>query len=379
MTVEIKPIGDRCNISCSYCYEREIRKHSVPELNIGAMKDTITKLNQQFTIFGGEPLLTPIELLEDFFKLGLEKFKKNSIQTNALAITPEHIELFKKYSVHVGISLDGCGELNKARCNEQLTAKIENNINKLFDSGIIPSFIVTLSGYNTGPYLKSLLDWFMYLDGKGVNSIRLHSVEDNGQCADLMLTHQEQFAAYKAIYEFTPNLKNIRFDVFTDVQNALQSKTNCLTCIWAGCDPYNTASVAGIKTNGEIENCGRTYKDGILWLKSEKRDKNRQMVLQNTPQEDGGCKDCEYFFACQGHCPGTAIDGDWRNRSRDCEFLKLLFGYFEKKVGKVVSTPTICEPGHGDVAHGDVPHGDAHGDHTDASRIIVPVIHERLP
>jgi uncharacterized protein len=35
---------------------------------------------------------------------------------------------------------------------------------------------------------------------------------------------------------------------------------------------------------------------------------------------------------CKGQCPGTAIDGDWRNRSEHCGVWKELFRHLEQKL-----------------------------------------------
>jgi uncharacterized protein len=35
---------------------------------------------------------------------------------------------------------------------------------------------------------------------------------------------------------------------------------------------------------------------------------------------------------CKGQCPGTAIDGDWRNRTEHCEIWMQLFEYVEKRL-----------------------------------------------
>jgi uncharacterized protein len=53
--------------------------------------------------------------LEKLWKWGFDKYKSNGIQTNGSLINDQHIELFKKYNVHVGISIDGPDELSDAR------------------------------------------------------------------------------------------------------------------------------------------------------------------------------------------------------------------------------------------------------------------------
>ena len=35
---------------------------------------------------------------------------------------------------------------------------------------------------------------------------------------------------------------------------------------------------------------------------------------------------------CKGQCPGTAIDGDWRNRTEHCEVWKALFTQLETEL-----------------------------------------------
>ena len=73
-----------------------------------------------FTLFGGEPLLLPVEDLEHLWAWGLAKFGSNSVQTNGTLIDDEHVRLFKTYRVSVGISIDGPGALNDVRWHGSL-------------------------------------------------------------------------------------------------------------------------------------------------------------------------------------------------------------------------------------------------------------------
>ena len=78
----------------------------------------------------------------------------------------------------------------------------------------------------------------------------------------------------------------------------------------------------GIEGTDQRSNCGRTNKDGIDFVKSDREGFERYLALYYTPQEYGGCKDCRFFLMCKGQCPGTAIDRDWRNRTEHCEVWK---------------------------------------------------------
>jgi uncharacterized protein len=128
-----------------------------------------------------------------------------------------------------------------------------------------------------------------------------------------------------------------------------------------------------------MSNCGRAYKDGVNWLKADTPGFERYVALYHTPQEHGGCAGCKYFAFCKGQCPGTAIDGDWRNRSLECRLWYSLFDAISEDNKDRLLPPEVVKQKeealmnrwaspqnneHGD-KHGDIPHGDKHGDHTD--------------
>ncbi len=117
MGVELRPLGVNCNIGCQYCYQNPLRDagNVTKSYDMEAMKAAIVKAGGPFIVFGGEPLLMPQEDLEALWSWGLERFGENSIQTNGTLINDNHIRMFKSYRVHVGISVDGPGELNDVR------------------------------------------------------------------------------------------------------------------------------------------------------------------------------------------------------------------------------------------------------------------------
>ena len=82
------------------------------------------------------------------------------------------------------------------------------------------------------------------------------------------------------------------FDVSTDLPLMLAGEDDEVTCVWAGCDPYNTTAVCGVGPGGDLQNCGRTNKAGVDWQKAGSYGQERYMVLYHTPQEHGGCAGC---------------------------------------------------------------------------------------
>ena len=95
----------------------------------------------------------------------------------------------------------------------------------------------------------------------------------------------------------------------------------------------------GIEGNGQSSNCGRTNKDGIDFIKADEHGFERTVALYHTPQEHGGCQGCRFFLMCKGQCPGTAIDGDWRNRTEHCGVWMTLFTHVERKLLTRGETP----------------------------------------
>lgn len=429
MSVEVTPLGHTCNIGCLYCYQVAVRDagNAGGTYDLEAIKRALKGINEAFTIFGGEPLLVPIKDLRELFKFGLDSYNErqkkspqkhgpNGVQTNGTLITEEHLTLFRDYKVHVGFSMDGPGELNDGRWagtlekTRELTAKSQKGMEMLLGWGVGVSLILTLHKGNAGTPEKiaSIQQWLIALQAKGLQSVRLHVLEvDNVDVGkDLCLTWKENvdlllsMAKFETILAKNPATRgSIKFDIFTDIDKLLRpvekgKPAPDVTCVWSPCDPLTTSAVMGVDGQGNRSNCGRTNKDGIMWVKAEQSGRERQFALYNTPQESGGCQGCRFFIQCKGQCPGTAIDGDWRNRTRDCQTWIALFEHEERAMLDKSIIPLSLAPNRADrekryldslwnnqdtssQPHGDhwddsgAQHGDDHGDHTDAAGVGV--------
>jgi uncharacterized protein len=332
---------------------REAGNFNEKPYDLDKMIAGLEKEGGKFGLFGGEPLLTDLETLEGLWKFGLERFGSNQIQTNGTLINEKHIELFKKYKVHVGISVDGPDELNDARWAGSLeetrrrTKMSMDAADRLCDEGIPPSFIVTLHKLNaTTEKLPKLKEWFKYWDSRGVYSSRLHTLEVEYDSINetLALSDQRNIEVMLEMAQFESELQKIRFDVFNDIKKMLIGQDNSATCTFHECDPYTTDAVRGINGQGESENCGRANKEGINFLKSSTKGYERQMALYHTPQEYGGCKGCRFFIMCKGQCPGTGIKYDWRNKTDKCEMYFKLFEHFENKYEEAGVLPLSKSP-----------------------------------
>jgi uncharacterized protein len=342
MTLELNPVGVKCNLSCPYCYETSMRDagNFEVEYDMAKMKAAIEAYKQPFSLFGGEALLVPIDDLEQIFKWSYEMYGSGGIQTNGSLITARHIEIFTKYNVHIGLSLDGPDELNDSRWAGSLekTRKTTEASFKAIDmleaAGRIrnTSIIVTLHRGNASPErLPKLIAWFKALDQRGLRAARLHLLElDNNVEGSMGLSTDECFQALLQLFTLEMTMATLRFDMFKDMVDMLRGQDDKATCIWRGCDPYTTSAVQGVDSQGNKTNCGRTTKDGVNFLKASVVSHERQLALYHAPQESGGCNGCRFFLMCRGECPGMAGEGDWRNKTTNCEVLKRVFGFLER-------------------------------------------------
>jgi uncharacterized protein len=123
-TVVVQPTPF-CNINCSYCY--------LPQRNVKTVmsQDTIVTLFSKLfssrwmkphvTIIwhAGEPLVVPVAFYQTAFE-AIESLRpreieiRHSVQTNGMLITPAWCDLFKKWNVGVGVSIDGPKHLHDA-------------------------------------------------------------------------------------------------------------------------------------------------------------------------------------------------------------------------------------------------------------------------
>lgn len=355
MSIEVRPLGVKCNIQCQYCYQNPQRDAgNIPhEFDLAKMKAALERAGSNFTIFGGEPLLVPEPVLEDLWAFGLQRFGTNGIQTNGSLINDRHIRLFKQYKVSVGISVDGPEDLNDVRwagsisLTRDATARTHAAIERLVREGLTPSLIVTLHRNNaTADKLPRMRDWFRYLDMLGISSARLHDLEIESPAigAKYGLTVDEQAAAFLDFAALESELRQLRFDVFSDIRKMLLGQDQSTTCVWNACDPYTTRAVQGIEGHGQRSNCGRTNKDGIDFVKSDREGFERYLALYHAPQDAGGCQGCRFFLMCKGQCPGGAIGGDWRNRSSKCGLWMALFERFEAQLVSEGQVPISLSP-----------------------------------
>lgn len=345
MTWEVSPVGLRCNLACSYCYEDRLdrsEQRADVEKILAALDAAKIPKERGFNVFGGEPLLAPLEVLEALFKYGLEKHGRNSIQTNTTLVNDQHVDLFLRYKVSVGVSVDGPDELNEARCGPEMTARTFAALDKMLAAKVsVSGVIVTLTRANASlARLPKLVQWLVSLEDRGITKVNLHLMQQGARgCLEWGLSDEGLIAALRALREVQITRRKLDVTLFREIGDALMGRDANVCCIWNACDVRNTSSVYEIGADGCVRNCSRTYRDGVVRLKTADRGFDRVLLLHETPMEDGGCKGCRFFLVCKGLCPSTAIDDDWRNRTTLCRPLSTIMADIEGDLMRVGLMP----------------------------------------
>ena len=387
MTIIIVPT-ERCNLRCGYCFEPENQRSQGLELkySFDVIKKSLLEVwagpynGSDVCLHGGECLLTPLPELEKLISLiyNLPWDKAGtpkgvvSMVTNATLITPAHIALFKKYNVHVGISVDGPPSLNLLRgpdpkdsiATSEYNRDVAATLKALRDAGVGVGIMCILHKYNAGTKEKrqQLGGWLLELKKMGITGGRLNPVSSD--------THPEWELSNDELHQMWVNAEswNEKYDLqwnpLIEMKgNVSGENVKPKPCIFSQCDIFNTHTLS-ILPDGTIGCCDRTFSKGIYLRSGKMGSSGRYEALQQTD-----CKGCRYWSICSGGCPEEAIGGDWRRKTRWCGAIYKTYERLEKRHGfkappKPVATPDApWNTPHGDSPHGDAPHGDStHGD-----------------
>lgn len=360
-----------CNIFCRYCYEKKYRSKHTTKTNDYDLEILFKKMEElkeshsDMCLHGGEPLMLPKKDVRKILLKIKELTGKSSIQTNGVLIDDDFIEIFKECNTAVGLSYDGPGELSEYRFyGLKEDPKIEQKIEKMIKEGISVSLITVLSKANAGTdvRLNKLKKYLLKINELKING----RINPCGGFPEYELNEKRIKKVYLELAQFCL-LNNLAWSPFTDVINGLKNQSR--VCIFMGCDLFSTPSAAELLGDGSLTNCMRVNQEHIL-LRHPLKYETRKEILQQTPQEFGGCQGCRYWQACYGGCPTMAINNDWRNKTYLCSLWYSLFQFYEKVLSHCGITINLCQTTE-TIANQKSYENSEHIDHTDAAHYDV--------
>jgi len=238
MIFVIKPTY-ACNLACKYCYlsnDTKIQYRADLNLILKSLiqiREVISNQGGRPTTLlwhGGEPLLWGLENFKRVFEFVDQEFKgynlRHSIQTNLSLINEQFIELFKKYRVNVGFSLDGTQDIhNSQRVDKSGQGTFEKILNKYFlckEHGLNPGCIVVATRKHIGR-IPELYDFFA---NNGI-SFKLNPIFNSGEAQNIndeySLSTSEYAKMCIELFDLWYNDKQRRINnqKFVDIASAL--------------------------------------------------------------------------------------------------------------------------------------------------------------
>ena len=177
-------ISGNCNLSCKYCYaNRGHFENNNGNMSVAIMKNALDRFYEKYSVienimfFGGEPTMNMdaikygCEYIHKMYEAGkIQKLPNLGMVTNGTLVNDEIIDIIKKYSLNITVSLDGPKEINDVlRVYEDgrgTSSLIEENIFKLKKECNQP---VAIEATYTGIHEKmgySVLDVIKYIKDK---------------------------------------------------------------------------------------------------------------------------------------------------------------------------------------------------------------------
>jgi uncharacterized protein len=179
-----------CNIDCRYCYLGDRDNHA--RISVATVQEACRQLAceglaaKQIDVLwhAGEPLVLP----PDFYHRAFAAIEKefggaavtHKLQTNATLIDHRWIELFRRWNVQVGVSIDGPPHINDCyrttRAGRPTSGQVLAGIDKLREAGLDLSAICVL----TRDSLNKPAELFAFFQDLGVDSLAFNIDEAAG-------------------------------------------------------------------------------------------------------------------------------------------------------------------------------------------------------
>lgn len=319
LTLQIKPVGNHCNLKCSYCYAAPFIKDKFKKLDLKLLEKIIKESLEISNILiiswhGGEPTLVGIDYFKEYIKIVNKHKKKNQrvinmIQTNATLINDEMAKFFKKNKFIVSISLDGdeiSHNKNRYDFNKKGSfLKTMEGLEILRKNGINPPLIATVTQSTINDGVRN----FKFFVKNGFKEIKFSPVYDSDS-DDFSISNEKWYNYTKSIFREWMKLgdSSIKIREFDEMLawiseiklNICSDKGQCLNWI-------------SIDEDGDIYPCEYLRKDHPYGNIKEINIKDifntdeylsfKEKVL-TLPEK---CKKCNLLNFCHNGCPATRV------------------------------------------------------------------------
>ena len=359
-----KPVGPRCNLSCTYCYYLEKESlFTLPSgakdsllMSYGVLEEYIRQMFAspgthplEFVWQGGEPLLAGIPFYENAIRLqqkhsGQRPFA-NIIQTNGTLLDRKWAEFMDRNKILAGISLDGPEDLHNAYRTDKhgngSFKRVMDGLSWLKKYGVDYNILTTINSVN----VVRPLETYSFLKEQSQGFLQFVPVVKQDQNSPSGVTKwsisPEQFGEfYVTIYDewVRRDVGKIFVQLFdATLGNHLGAPPP--VCYYA----ENCPKTGLLEHTGDVYACdhfvspefrrGNILRQSLAeMLGSKEQDVFRLKKSQTLSPE---CRSCSVLFACKGECPKNRfLPASHGTKNYLCAGYKQFFAH---------STPTMRE------------------------------------
>ena len=335
-----------CQASCKYCFgphagavmDKATAGETVRFVHSIAEELCMTEISVIF--HGGEPLLAPFDvwqvLLEGLSRPSGGVSVSFSVQSNLWRLDDRFIELFRKYRVSVGTSLDGPRNVCDENRGEGYFDRTMSSVQKAEQSGIQVGAIATLTK-QTLPHAREILTFFR---DRGINPVIHAAVKAMNRESDpYSLTPDEYADAVIGLYPWY--IRNRKYFSVPTLDNYCKAVVLGDPHVCTMCDCLGM--FLAISPTGDITGCQRmagmsSFRYGNVsdrpsmaqlmesdaWKKLENR--QRQVSVQ--------CGECGWVDICRGGCYYNALSAGDGVIDPLCGAYKRIYDFLQERVSE---------------------------------------------
>jgi len=331
LKLAIIKVTDRCNLSCSYCYEMANIKQGDMKVDLFCKlaSEIIKSTKSQYIHFhGGEPTILPLE----WYKKALNHLKKAAsqhkkelligMQSNLVNLSLEKMRLFKKFNLLLSGSLD-----NPTNPEASMRDKTENVIRNLLTAqsmGFKTGIILNINRSNIHEMHNICLWMERNLKNKKFKANIMYPV-GSGENIDVP-TATEIFNAQKDILHYMIQTKgetlletNLCIEIVRFFENYLEGKQRMEKM----CHAFNCGAnkhILAFAPDGKILPCGRfsSHNEGnILGCFNDYHQMNPQDIQSFYDKKESfhrlyqktmsACKTCDARWICRYGCKAFIV------------------------------------------------------------------------
>jgi uncharacterized protein len=340
-TVVVQPTPF-CNINCSYCYlpERDV-KTVMQQSTIAALFSKIFAsgwIGSGLTVIwhAGEPLVVPIAFYEAAFE-AIEKMRprslqlRHSIQTNGMLLSPAWCDLFKRWDVGVGVSIDGPKHLHDAH---RVTRSGRGTFDKtlagihLLQREKVPFHVISVLSQEGMKAPQEMLDFYI---AQGIEDICFNVEESEGDHVSGLFAGDDAQGAFKDFLNefwtrsrqsgrvrFVREIDGMLTRVFRPDQSVMRNAQvepfGMLNVDCHGNVSSFSPELLGLK-HAEYQNfiIGNIHRDSLDDMRRSAS--MTAMALDIAAGVEACRKSCEYFSVCGGGAPVNKLaeNGSFRS------------------------------------------------------------------